>query len=220
MQGAVPALEQGNGIAQMRLSWIGGGEECSRSQRGIAGLRLGWWEGGGRENQGCLFCSGFRDECKEEGSRGQRFGSLGLWVFVLRQNPVGNQAKPESCEHLPGASNRNPRGSFTWGVCSPIGDASSRRNTPTNPNVGLCVPGRGQCHPPGTSLPSAATSEPHPSRTRSFYDVKDKRCCRPDIWLFFITFSSRDVFLCSSKPGFVCLFFKSKSSNPSICEKP
>lgn len=135
---------------------------------------------------------------------------------------MGSQAKPEGSEHLLGPSNRNPGrgGTALARGCAALSAMPSAGKTTRQTPMSGCVPGRGQCHPPGTSLPSAAASEPHPNLLS---------CERPGMlparrlaFLFFffsryfLYFSWFFFFPRSSKPGFVCLFFKSKGSNPSI----
>lgn len=87
---------------------------------------------------------------EEEGSRGQRFGVRGLWVFVLRRSPWGARRSQKAL-------------SISWGRATALSAMPSAGKTTRQTPMSGCVPGRGQCHPPGTSLPSAAASEPHPN---------------------------------------------------------
>lgn len=156
---------------------------------------------------------------EEEGSRGQRFGVRGLWVFVLRRSPWGARRSQKALSISWGRATATRGG----GGGSPIGDAFSRKNNPTNPNVGMCA--RQRAVPPARHIAAICSHLRAPSQPFTMRKTRDAAGPTSG-FSFFLFFTLLSLFLMvfffprSSKPGFVCLFFKSKGSNPSICEKP
>lgn len=112
---------------------------------------------------------------------------------------MGSQAKPEGSEHLLGPSN------------SPIGDAFSRKNNPTNPDVGMCA--RQRAVPPARHIAAICSRLRAPSQPFTMRKTRDAAGPTSgfSFFLFFTLLSlflmvfffhalqSRGLFVCFSK---------------------
>lgn len=150
---------------------------------------------------------------EEEGSRGQRFGVRGLWVFVLRRSPWGAGRSQKALSISWG------RATATRGVGggSPIGDAFSRKNNPTNPDVGMCA--RQRAVPPARHIAAICSHLRAPSQP--FIMRKTRDAAGPtsgfSFFLFFyVTFSISHGFFSTLFKAGVCLFvFKARVPIPA-----
>lgn len=152
---------------------------------------------------------------EEEGSRGQRFGVRGLWVFVLRRSPWGARRSQKALSISWGRATATRGGG---GGGQPYRRCLQQEKQPDKPRCRDVCPAEGSATRPA----HRCHLQPPPSPIPTFYHAKDQGCCRPDVWLFFfsffhVTFSISHGFFFfprSSKPGFVC-FSKARVPIPA-----